>query len=723
MPRMQMLIDLQRCIGCDACTVACKQENGTPLDTFFARVLNVEAGTFPNVKRLYIPVLCNHCEEPACLKACPNKAIFRREDGIVLIDQDRCKGMGACVSACPYGNIILTDKDAWYLDEEEPYERDVVKPRLKQNAARKCTYCAHRVDEGLKPACVVACPTNARIFGDAEDPESDVSRYVAEQRELTNRDPFVLLPQAKTKPTGCYLGPMASQETAFLEPAEDVPRGGLPQQLRDPRPAKAAPPSEPVPERVPETVAPFSKLKGLLKKFGVATVLTFFLAVPQAWAQDLDLDEIMRGRDLYSDSSCAACHEGGIAPSLKGTKMDFETFLRITRKGIGMMQATPPDELPNEDVHAMHAALQQMPPEDGVRDIDPEAALAGRSLYSTTHCAACHQQGMGKPLAGTTLDFETFLRITREGKGMMPATPAEAMSDEEVEEIYNELIQQEFDESMVSIAFKVGNAVSTRNAGIFFLFVSFVSLILMAKVLFYWLGNAGLRGLWPSIRKFGLLRSAWVVLVSLVVDGLFVRSLWRASKHRWFMHGLLLYGFLGLMLADVFIQIFNPTRSEMALTDPLKLFPILAGVAVLTGVFYVMYRYRSDPFIDNGVTLSRDFLFLNLLFHAVFSGFLSMAINRGAAADWVMPVYLYHLGTISLFMLAAPFTRFSHVFVVPAMAAMTRLTGEIARSGVEIGFEREPSPGRHHKSQRIALDVMKTIDPTFQAEMRLRYYP
>lgn len=217
MARYSMLIDLTRCIGCDACTLACKQENGTPMDTFFARVLNVESGAYPNVKRLYIPVLCNHCEDAPCLKMCPNKAIFRRPDGIVLVDQDRCRGTGACVSACPYGNIVLSrEEDSWYLDESEPYEKDFVKPRLKPSVARKCTYCAHRVDEGLNPACVVACPTTARIFGDLEDPESDVSTYIVEQEAKTGRKPFHLLPEAGTRPAGSYLGPMAEQASSTL---------------------------------------------------------------------------------------------------------------------------------------------------------------------------------------------------------------------------------------------------------------------------------------------------------------------------------------------------------------------------------------------------------------------------------------------------------------------------------------------------------------------------
>ncbi len=216
MARFAMLIDLTRCIGCDACTVACKQENGTPLDTFFARVLNVETGRYPQVKRLYIPVLCNHCDDAPCLKSCPNKAIIRRKDGLVLVDQDRCRGTGACVTACPYGNIVLHKSEDWYLNEDEPYERDFVKPRLKPNVARKCTYCAHRIDEGLNPACVVACPTTARIFGDLEDKDSDISTYIETEKRETKREPFHLLPEAGTQPAGMYLGPLADQDVSTL---------------------------------------------------------------------------------------------------------------------------------------------------------------------------------------------------------------------------------------------------------------------------------------------------------------------------------------------------------------------------------------------------------------------------------------------------------------------------------------------------------------------------
>ncbi|KLU62363.1 tetrathionate reductase subunit B precursor [Peptococcaceae bacterium CEB3] len=210
--RLALLVDLQRCLGCDTCTLACKQENGTPRDVFFARVLNMETGTFPKVKRSYLPVLCNHCADAPCLRACPNKAIFRRSDGIVLIDQDRCNGTGACVSACPYGNIFLTPSDEWYFPADSPYEH-YAKARLEPGKARKCTYCAHRLDQGLEPACVVACPGEARIFGDLEDPESKLSQYLRTQQERTGREPFRLLEELATDPSTRYLRPVNGTAT------------------------------------------------------------------------------------------------------------------------------------------------------------------------------------------------------------------------------------------------------------------------------------------------------------------------------------------------------------------------------------------------------------------------------------------------------------------------------------------------------------------------------
>jgi nitrate reductase gamma subunit len=223
--------------------------------------------------------------------------------------------------------------------------------------------------------------------------------------------------------------------------------------------------------------------------------------------------------------------------------------------------------------------------------------------------------------------------------------------------------------------------------------------------------------------RFGYGKALGIVAWSLIVDGFCVASLWRKSKSRWVMHGLMLYGFCGLLLVDVLQQVFNPTRADLAMTHPIKVLAVFSGSAMLIGVFYVMYRYKTDRYIDNGLTLGRDFLFVNLLLHTLVSGFLTVTLNRFGVNDWVMAIYIYHLAAVALLIMTAPFTRFAHVFVVPSLVAVTRLTDEIVKSGIVLEYEREPSPGRHHKSQRIAQQVASLVDPESASDVRLRYYP
>lgn len=616
MARLAMLIDLTRCIGCDACTLACKQENGTPMDVFFARVLNIEAGTYPNTKRVYLPMLCYHCENPACLKACPNKAIFRRPDGVVLIDQDRCRGTGACVSACPYGNVFLQSEEHWYLNADERYESDFVKPRLRPGVARKCTYCVHRVDEGLDPACVVACPTTARIFGDLDDEHSPISTYIRDEKVATGREPFPLLPEAGTRPAGVYLGPLAELDSSSL--------GG-----------RAA----------PERAEPL---------------------------------------------------EGRPGPRAKPDARILVSIVLALVFGLVAIGRAQPIE-PNVDV------------------------------YSSTNCMGCHGMsamgGLGPPIARTKLTYPEFLEIVRKGKGMMPATPAAELPDERVKQVYEELLPKSWDSSQIPISFKVGQLLSTRNVSIIFTVVTLFALIFGTKVWLYWIRLSAPKQLWPAMMGFGLVRSAGVLLRSLVIDGFFVASLWRANKVRWLLHGFMLYGFCGLLLGDVLMQIFNPTRAELPFFSPLKLLPVLSGAAALTGVLFVMHRYRRDPYIDNGLTQGRDFLFLNLFFHTLLSGFLTVTLKRAGVNDWVMPIYLYHLAAVLLLLATAPFTRFAHVWVVPTMVAITKLTEAIVADGRSLGHEREPAPGRHHKSQRIATSLMRQLEEEPTRSVVLRYYP
>ena len=227
----------------------------------------------------------------------------------------------------------------------------------------------------------------------------------------------------------------------------------------------------------------------------------------------------------------------------------------------------------------------------------------------------------------------------------------------------------------------------------------------------------------PYLGKFGYWKSLRVVARSLLVDGLLVASLWRKSRFRWAMHGLMIYGFTGLWMADALMQVFNPLRQTLPLTHPLKVLPNLCGLAILMGIFYVRYRYRKDEYIDNGLTLGKDYLFLNLLALTIVTGFLLQVLRYKGAVLFIQPVYLLHLVLIAVLFLTAPFTRFAHAFVVPTLVALTRLADRIAESGQALAFSWEPSPGRHHKSQRIAEGVLKALDPSFEDKVRIRYFP
>lgn len=349
-------------------------------------------------------------------------------------------------------------------------------------------------------------------------------------------------------------------------------------------------------------------------------------------------------------------------------------------------------------------------------------------LYSTSNCMGCHGQtamgGLGPPIVNTKLTPEEFLSVVRKGKGMMPATSPGDMTDDQLIKVYGELQSKPYLPDQIPIAFKVAQVLTTRNVAFMFLAVTGVSLLIGLWRLLRWVVPTGIGRLMPSVLRFGVVKSLFIVIHSLVVDGLFVSSLWKANKHRWFMHGLMLYGFLGLLLADVLMSIYNPARGDLPLVSPLKILPIVSGGMLFFGIMYVMYRYRSDKYIDNGLTLSGDFLFVNLIFHSALAGFLTLLVARLNLHEWVMAVYIYHLVVVMLLIATGPFSRFQHAWVVPILASITRLTEAVTASGVEIGFDREPSPGRHHKSLAIVDSVMESLGPDYEEKKRvLRYFP
>lgn len=201
MARYGMVIDLKRCVGCYGCVVACKAEHFTRPGIMWARVLKAESGTYPMVRRLSLPILCMHCRNPACLPVCPTGATKQQDDGIVTIDPELCIGCRYCMQACPYGARYFSDVEgSYFAGLPTPYE-EAGADQHPSGVVEKCDFCLDRVQQGLEPACVTNCMTKARIFGDLDDAESQVSRLIR------GRGGFQLNPEFGTDPCVYYLPP------------------------------------------------------------------------------------------------------------------------------------------------------------------------------------------------------------------------------------------------------------------------------------------------------------------------------------------------------------------------------------------------------------------------------------------------------------------------------------------------------------------------------------
>lgn len=175
MSKWGMVLDLTRCAGCYSCVVTCKLENNTRPGVNWNGVSKVEWGNHPDAHQAFMLNLCMHCDNPPCVKACPSGATFKREDGIVKTDYEKCISCGYCVHACPYNARQINERDIYNFKEPAPYETEGIQ---HLGVSEKCTFCYQRVDEGRKPACVQNCPGLARIFGDLDDSNSDISKYI-----------------------------------------------------------------------------------------------------------------------------------------------------------------------------------------------------------------------------------------------------------------------------------------------------------------------------------------------------------------------------------------------------------------------------------------------------------------------------------------------------------------------------------------------------------------
>lgn len=200
--RYAMILDLRKCFGCNACTVACKQANATPPETFFTRVVVGEEGTFPNTKQTYMPHICYHCDNAPCVEICPTGASQKIEkDGTVQIAYDICVGCRLCMEACPYDARFFNQGSLpKYWGEEGLNEYEAARePEYVPDTVIKCTFCKSRRKNGREPACVETCPAVARIFGDLDDPSSEVSQM------FNKFNPQPYRPEEGTQPRVFYI--------------------------------------------------------------------------------------------------------------------------------------------------------------------------------------------------------------------------------------------------------------------------------------------------------------------------------------------------------------------------------------------------------------------------------------------------------------------------------------------------------------------------------------
>jgi len=209
--RYVMVADLRRCVGCQACTAACKEANATPPGVQWRRVLDIEIGEYPDVKRVFVPTGCQHCADPPCMHVCPTTATRQRDDGIVTIDYRLCIGCGYCAVACPYEARYKVTTPEFAFGADPTSAEDVGFDEGKIGVATKCTFCADRIDAGVaaglvpgrdpaaSPVCVNACVSGALAFGDIDDPGSEVSRLLKDNKSFRMHD------ELQTEPGFYYL--------------------------------------------------------------------------------------------------------------------------------------------------------------------------------------------------------------------------------------------------------------------------------------------------------------------------------------------------------------------------------------------------------------------------------------------------------------------------------------------------------------------------------------
>lgn len=203
--RYGQLLDLRKCIGCGACVMACKTENGTPHHVYWNTIHYHDKGEYPDCTRVHMPKACMLCSNAPCVENCPTGASHYNDYGVVMVNYDRCIGCGMCITACPYGarhyNMVDPTEDSYWGDGFDATPNQVARAdRNPKGAVSKCRGCYEHVRDGEAPRCVHTCLTEARVWGDLDDPESDISKKIKE----LDAKPYH--PEFGTKPSFYYVG-------------------------------------------------------------------------------------------------------------------------------------------------------------------------------------------------------------------------------------------------------------------------------------------------------------------------------------------------------------------------------------------------------------------------------------------------------------------------------------------------------------------------------------
>ena len=212
MTQYGMVIDLSRCVRCGSCMISCKAEHSLPQGIYWTRVLRKESGKYPLVEESVMPILCNHCQDAACVKVCPSGATTKQDNGLVVVEADKCIGCRYCMMACPYGaRFYHNELLPYYPDRGFTLQEELSQSDLQRGVVIKCTFCRERIQAGTEkglrpgvdreatPTCVNNCIGKARYFGDLDDPNTEVSQLARSPRA------FRLLEELGTKPKVIYL--------------------------------------------------------------------------------------------------------------------------------------------------------------------------------------------------------------------------------------------------------------------------------------------------------------------------------------------------------------------------------------------------------------------------------------------------------------------------------------------------------------------------------------